>query len=55
MSIFSLKKILFSLQSEFFSKKRYFSPEKRFCLFLIRYWPGNQFVRQRQLTPFGVF
>jgi hypothetical protein len=19
------------------------------------YWPGNQFVRQRQLTPFGVF
>jgi hypothetical protein len=21
----------------------------------IYYWPGNQFVRQRQLTPFGVF
>jgi len=21
----------------------------------IYYWPGNQFVRQRHLTPFGVF
>jgi hypothetical protein len=36
MSVFYLKKIFFALQSVFylwifFSKKRHFSPEKRFC------------------------